>query len=241
MSTWAKQTEGEGSGGLEVGGELSRVTTVTFVRHTDVENPDEIFYGRLRGYGLSSIGREQAARTAEVLAEVPVSAVFTSPMLRARQTARIISEPHRLRPKATWLLAEVRTGWQGRPFAELDAIGFDFYSMPLGPREESLASVWSRIDRFTSQVRESYPGGTILAVTHGDICMLARAGYLGLPLETASIRLPHIYSGKGSLTRVQFSSDLSGSPRVDYFDPNGDAPRWSTSWTMLDKRGARID
>src|SRR5687767_3785965 len=203
-------------------------TTVIFVRHTDVENPEEIFYGRLRGYGLSEVGRTQAARTAEILAEVPVTAIYTSPMLRARQTARIIAQPHHLRPKATWLLAEVRTGWQGRPFTELDTIGFDFYSHPLGPGEESLVALWTRIDRFSRQVRDEHPGGTVLAVTHGDICMLARAGYLGLPIEIASIRLPHVYTGKGSLTRVRFSADSTLPPRVDYYDPNGDDTKWAS-------------
>jgi probable phosphoglycerate mutase len=222
---------------------MSNSTVIIFVRHTDVDNPEEIFYGRMRGYGLSELGRRQAGRTAEVLAEEPVSAIYTSPMLRARQTAGVIAEPHRLKPRATWLLAEVKTGWQGRPFTELDAIGFDFYSRPLGPGEETLDLLWARIQRFARQTRQDHPGGTVLAVTHGDIAMVARAGFLGLPIIIGSIRLPHVYAGKGSLTRVRFdpAQEQQEAVSVEYYDPNGDDLRWSSAWVRLNSRGARVD
>jgi broad specificity phosphatase PhoE len=215
-------------------------TTLLFVRHTDVENPHNIFYGRLAGYGLSQLGREQAERSARVLAEEPVAAFYTSPMLRARQTARVLSEPHGLKPRVSWLLAEVRTAWQGRTFDDLDAIEYDFYSRLLHPRDETLPQVWRRITRFTRMVREAHPGGTVVAVTHGDVMMTARAGYVGLPPEVASIRLPQVYSGKGSMTRLDFAPDLGQEmPRsVEYFDPNGDDPYWSRDWVPLDARGA---
>jgi probable phosphoglycerate mutase len=218
-------------------------TTIIFIRHTDVENPEEIFYGRMRGYGLSELGRKQARRTAEVLVEARVSAIYTSPMLRARQTARIIAEPHRLQPKATWLLAEVKTGWQGRPFTELDAIGFDLYSRPLGRGAETLDTLWARIQRFLRQVRQEHNGGTVLAVTHGDIAMVTRAGFVGLPITIGSIRLPHVYAGKGSLTKVRFdpATDRQEPASVEYYDPNGDDPRWSSDWVRLDSDGARVD
>jgi broad specificity phosphatase PhoE len=221
---------------------MANPSTITFIRHADVENPENIFYGRMRGYGLSEVGRREAARTAAVLAEEPVSAIYTSPMLRARQTARIIAEPHRLRPRATWLLAEVKTGWQGRPFAELDMIGFDFYSRPLSPSEETLHALWVRIQRFARKVREEHPGGTVLAVTHGDIAMVARAGFLGMPISIGSIRLPNVYAGKGSLTRVHFNPVAQKEkPVIEYYDPNGDDPRWASAWVRLNSRGARVD
>lgn len=219
------------------------MTVVYFVRHTDVENPQDIFYGRMSGFGLSHLGREQATRTARILAEEKVTALYSSPMLRARQTARIIGEPHKLRPKVTWLLAEIRTGWQGRPFTDLDAIGYDFFSQPLHRRDETLGEIWGRIKEFTEGVRERHAGGVVVAVTHGDVCMVARAGYGGLPMEVASIRVPYVYTGKGSLTRLHFTSDHKETKPVSikYFDPNGSNDIWSRGWVLLDERGARVD
>jgi probable phosphoglycerate mutase len=210
-------------------------TTVIFVRHADVHNPDDILYGRLPRFGLSELGLKQARVTADVLADVEITAFYTSPMLRARQTTRIIAARHpHVEIQQTRLLWEVLTGWQGRPHGELEAIGFNFYDNPLRPGDENLSDIWHRIQEFVQRVRRRYPGGTVVAVTHGDPFALARAGYLGLPIETPSIRLPHPYPGKGSLLRLSFDSPVESLPTcLEYYDPNGDDPKWSRGWVPL--------
>ena len=211
------------------------MTTVIFVRHADVYNPGDVLYGRLPRFGLSELGRKQASVTADVLAPMPVTAFYTSPMLRARQTTQIIAGKHPGVPVCkTQLLTEVLTGWQGRPHDDLDEIGFNFYDNPLRPEDERLPDVWQRIQRFVQRMRHKYMDGTIIAVTHGDLVALARAGYLGLPIEIGSIRLPHPYPGKGGLLRLEFGCDEETYPAsVEYYDPNGEDPRWSTGWVRL--------
>jgi probable phosphoglycerate mutase len=207
-----------------------------------VHNPGEILYGRLPRYGLSALGRRQAEMTASVLAEEAINAFYTSPLLRARQTAAVLRSAH---PGAALhisvLLSEVLTGWQGRPHQDLAAIGFNFYDHPTGPQDESLQDVWARIQRFVGRVRRKHAGEEVVAVTHGDICHLARAGYRGLPIEIASIRMPHPYPGHGSLTRLTFPDDPATiyPTRVEYYDPNGTDPTWSRGWVSLKiERGA---
>ncbi len=56
-----------------------RSTTLYIVRHTDVHNPADILYGRLPRFRLSDLGLQQAERTAQVLAEEPVAAFYSSP------------------------------------------------------------------------------------------------------------------------------------------------------------------
>src|SRR5439155_6685002 len=56
------------------------------VRHCDVENPDSLIYGRLAGFGLSTSGRAQAEQLATYFAGRPISAIYTSPQLRAIET-----------------------------------------------------------------------------------------------------------------------------------------------------------
>lgn len=211
------------------------MTTIIFVRHADVYNPGDILYGRLPRFGLSELGLKQASVTAAVLAPMHVTALYTSPMLRARQTAKIIGGKHPGVPiRKTRLLTEVLTGWQGRPHSDLDEIGFNFYDNPLRPEDERLPDVWQRIQRYVERMRHQYPGGSIIAVTHGDLVALARASYMGLPIEIGSIRLPHPYPGKGTLLRLKFGRSEGTYPiSVDYYDPNGEDPRWSTGWVSL--------
>ncbi len=214
-------------------------TVLLLVRHTDVHNPADVLYGRLPRYRLSDLGRQQAEVTASVLAEMPVNAIYSSPQMRARQTARILAAAHSgLKVHISKLLDEVRTSWQGTPASELEKIGFNFYGNPLHETDERLDELWARMQKFVRRTRARHKGETVVAVSHGDPVILARAGYLGLPLTIESIRLPFVYPGKGSLTRLTFASDEDTYPvSVEYYDPNSDDPTWSQGWVKLGPSG----
>ena len=66
-------------------------TDILFIRHAEVMNPDNVFYARLARFKLSEQGLKDAEAAAAALAEEPLAAIYTSPMLRAKQTARIIA------------------------------------------------------------------------------------------------------------------------------------------------------
>ncbi len=221
----------------ELSAKSSPPAIIYIVRHTDVHNPADILYGRLPRFGLSEIGRKQAWVTAEVLAGVPVSAFYTSPMLRARQTTGVLASRHPGVPihVSQWL-NEVRTGWQGRPHAELEQIRFDFYNRRIYLHDEGLDAIWARISRFVRRVRRAHQGEVVVAVTHGDIFAVSRAGFTGLPIDISSIRLPHPYPGKGALLKLTFTDAQSALPDlVEYYDPNGEDPRWSEGWAVLER------
>lgn len=214
----------------------SSPTIVYIVRHTDVQNPNDILYGRLPRFGLSPLGRTQAEHTAEVLANIPIDVFYSSPMLRARQTIATIAAKHPGVPvHISSLLNEVKTGWQGRPHADLEKIRFDFYNQPVYVHDEGLESLWARVSRFVKRVRRAHAGQSILAVTHGDIFAIARAGFRGLPIHITSIRLPHPYPGKGGILKLTFNHANQAAPdKIEYYDPNGSDPAWSSGWAVLE-------
>ncbi len=193
------------------------------VRHGAVHNPQQLFYGRLPRFPLSAQGQAQAQATARFLAAFPVTALYTSPRLRARQTARIIQAYHPQRPlRVSSLLDEVRTGWQGAPASAIPE-PLNLYDPPYHPDDETIAAVFARLDRFVRRVRRRHPGGTVVAVSHADPIAILTAGYAGRPLILASLRGP-FYPPLASVTCLEFALDAS-RPVITVFDPAGTAER----------------
>ncbi len=84
---------------------MSPETTVWLVRHGYVHNPNKIIYGRLPRFRLSERGVEEARAAGRMMSEMTLHAAYSSPLLRARQTAREILAFHpqlRLRQSAAF-------------------------------------------------------------------------------------------------------------------------------------------
>lgn len=66
-------------------------TTIHFIRHGKVYNPDHLLYERLPNFHLSDRGLRMAQATGKYLAENPatntISAVYSSPLDRTKETA----------------------------------------------------------------------------------------------------------------------------------------------------------
>ena len=69
-------------------------TTINFVRHGKVYNPNHVLYERLPGFHLSTSGRRMAETTGRYIAASPqlntATAVYSSPLDRTRETADAI-------------------------------------------------------------------------------------------------------------------------------------------------------
>ncbi len=188
--------------------------TIILVRHgvTDATG------SRLGGHtdaSLNAEGERQAEATAARLAHLPIAAVYSSPIVRTRETAVIVGKPHGLFPKTSRGLIEVDYGdWTDRPLKEL--------------RKESL---WSTIQSAPSRV--TFPGGgsiramqahavdaieaiaeahgddeVVLAVSHADVIKALLAQMLGLGLDS----FQRIVVGPASTSVVHLSS--GGAPMV---------------------------
>ncbi len=162
---------------------MTHTTEILLMRHAQVDNPHNILYGRLPGFGLSKEGMANAHLAARALKREKLSAVFTSPQKRARQTAQIIAAPHTaLKICRSHQLMEVGTPYQGKPAQQLAHLKEDFYT-GTGCGYEQPADVVARLRRFVDKARKKYTGGKTVAVTHGDVITFALVWALGLPLE----------------------------------------------------------
>jgi broad specificity phosphatase PhoE len=82
-----------------------------FVRHGESEaNVQHVISNRASPFALTERGREQAKALAEKLKEIPFTAIFSSPILRAHETTEILSEPFHLPYQVTEALREYDCG-----------------------------------------------------------------------------------------------------------------------------------
>lgn len=191
------------------------------LRHAEVYNPKDIVYARLPRFGLSAKGREQAALAGHFLSSRPISAIYSSPMLRARQTARIVAQSHPLVPfHLARSLLEVKTGYQGSPNTILKP-GFSFYDPLKSPGDETMEEVLQRLLRFARIIVRRHAGQTVLLVSHADPIAILRLGLEGTALTVANLHNT-VYPARASLLQVQV--EAWPSPRLTYFDIPGEGP-----------------
>jgi broad specificity phosphatase PhoE len=170
--------------------ELYGHLTVYFARHAEAANRREILYGRLPRVDLSANGREQAAALAEAMAQLPLEAIYSSPLLRARKTAVAIAAHHPGVPLIrSSLLLENRHPLEGRPQAEVAKLGDRAYDSDiLGATGETLVDLRDRLVQFLRRVVRSHPDGVVAAVAHADPLAALRVHLLGKELSVARLR-----------------------------------------------------
>jgi probable phosphoglycerate mutase len=206
--------------------DMSQPTRVSFVRHGQVENPEYIFYGRRPYFKLSAPGLREAGNAARRLQHLPLAAVFSSPLLRARQTAReILKLQPQLRLRISGLLTEVLSVYEGGTAREVDMRRGDIYSGAPAAFEQP-ADIFRRIQQFMASVRKKYPGQHTAAITHGDIIVFmvlwakGRALTPGNKLRLTGVGISGGYPANGSITTFTYMTDNPEErPRVSYLKP----------------------
>jgi len=201
-------------------------SVLSLVRHGHVLNPKDVFYGRLPGFRLSEKGRKQARFAAAALQHRELAAIFSSPLLRARQTAREILRYHPgLKLKISTCLNEIYTPFEGFPAAAVDKRRGDVYTGTAPPFEQP-ADVVQRVQKFAARAFKSFPGRHIAAVTHGDIIVFMVLWARGQPLTAAGKQnltpfgITDGYPAPGSVTTFScLSASPHARPKVSYFKP----------------------
>jgi broad specificity phosphatase PhoE len=197
-------------------------TRLLFVRHAEVHNPHNVVYGRLPRFGLSVRGREQAQLIAECLADEPVTAIYTSPLLRARQTAAAIAAQHPGVPlRRNALLAELRTGWQGTPNKEVPK-GTSFYVDRKHPDDEVVEDVLARQQRLVRLLLRRHRDQTVICVGHADpIAVLAL--WAGGETVTPKLLQEPLAPARGAVLIFEYPTP-DALPILSYWNPQPPEP-----------------
>ncbi len=193
-------------------------TTILLIRHADVFNPDNVIYGRLPHFRLSDYGQYFARKTATHLANMPIAAFYTSPLLRALQTTRILAAPHAGVPvRSTSRLSEVRSSWQGTRYNDLPP-DKTVYDLRREPTDESIDDVWQRMSATVRALAQQHADQTVACVSHGDPIKIATLGFQGRTLDGSAVREPD--PARCSVTSLTFHAGAD-KPAVAYEDVVG--------------------
>lgn len=149
---------------------------------------------KLAGYTpdvhLNERGQSQAQALAEALKEVPIKAIYSSPLERATETATPIATIRGLEVQIEAGLLETNVGkWQGRSLAALRLqkawkVVQHAPSRAQFPEGETFYECQARIVAALDSISRRYkPQDIIATVFHADPIKLAVAHYLGLPLD----------------------------------------------------------
>jgi probable phosphomutase (TIGR03848 family) len=164
-------------------------TKLVLVRHAVTEQTGPVLTGRGPGVDLSDAGRHQAKALGERLAEVPVAAVYASPIERTTQTAEAVAAHHGLSVRELAGVVEADYGeWTGGKLSDLAKT--DLWktvqrapSRARFPGGESLAGMQARMVAALEVVVADHPGAVVVVVSHADPIKAAVAHYTGLHLD----------------------------------------------------------
>jgi len=160
-------------------------TIVHLLRHGEVHNPDKILYGRLPGYYLSELGKEMAQRAAQTLANRDITAVISSPLERAQETAAPIANVHKLEIATDPNLLEAENIFQGQRVAVGDGALRDPKSWrhlynPIRPSwGEPYKQIANRMQQAVEDARLLARGHEVVLVSHQLPIWVARMAFEG--------------------------------------------------------------
>jgi probable phosphoglycerate mutase len=189
-------------------------TTILLVRHGQTPTTGRLLPGQAPGLHLSDDGKKQAEAAAARIQKLKrVTAIYASPLERARETAMPIGRVRGLAVRIERGLMDLDVGkWTGE---RLDKVskrpewstvqrhpsGFRF------PDGESFMEMQARLTDTLARLVERHRGGVVVAVSHADPIKAVVAHALGMHLDL----FQRLNVSPGSITTIAYAS---GPPMV---------------------------
>jgi len=191
--------------------------SIIFLRHGQAKNNIErILTGRTPGIPLTEKGIDQAEKAAKFLEDMDISAIYSSPIERARHTAEIVGKHNSLDVVIDDRLIELDMGkFTGVPYDEIFTthgnVFMKFYNGELEIAHngvETFSEVKKRILGIVDHVIENHPDQNVVLVTHMDpikamlstVVDLTAENLFELIIANASLNIFREYKRKFSIS-----------------------------------------
>ena len=150
---------------------------IIFLRHAQAKNNVErILAGRTEGFPLTQAGLQQAEKIAKFLKPLEISTIYSSPIERAMNTAKIAAKNLNLEVKTDPRLTEIEMGMFSGMFYEdmftkYGNVFLKFYQdNPIIEENgvETFSNVKKRVLDIVNYCSKEHKGQNVLLVTHMD-------------------------------------------------------------------------
>jgi len=202
------------------------MTNIYLVRHGQTAwNKEEIFRGR-SDVPLNDTGLREAELAGEFFRGLEIDAVYSSPLLRALETARKIASVLHLDVNPLPGIIDMSFGiWEGQPLEEVKRNDGERYRIwrdephvLVLPKGESLDEVRARSMAALEEVIRSHLGKNVILVSHRVINKVILCGVLGLDnshfwqiaQDTTAINLIQYREGRYVLSFMNETCHLKG-------------------------------
>jgi probable phosphoglycerate mutase len=204
--------------------------TLLFIRHGQTTwNVEHLLPGQLPGVLLNEAGHAQAERLAEALKILPVTAIISSPLERARDTADYLARVRELPVLIEDDLKDTDVGpWAGKNYNELrkvDAAWKEYVRDPLTAPEgvENFLQVQQRVVAAVERwLKREETGNYAAFVAHADVIKLLLAYYMGFETGRAGL----LFIDNASVSIVELEQEqrphvvaIGWSPRPGWLTP----------------------
>ena len=204
---------------------------IIFLRHAQAENNTKrILAGRTEGVPLTKTGIEQAERIAKYLASIDISAIYSSPIERAKHTAEIVAKNCSLDVVLDERLTEINMGKFTRMnyddmFAKYGNIFLKFYENDpvISEHEvETFPDVQKRVLEMVDHVLKKHNNENVILVTHMDPIKSMLAKVMNLVPKT----LFELIIANASLTIIKEQDKIFSLSAINAMNVD----RYSQTW-----------
>jgi probable phosphoglycerate mutase len=165
------------------------MTKFLLIRHATNYTVGKRIAGRMAGVSLNEEGQEQANKLAHRLKDLPISAIYSSPLERAIETAEPLAATLGKEVKVNEDFLEINFGnWTNLTIEELEKdatfqLYNSFRSFTEIPGGELMVEAQVRVIKGLKKLCIQHPNETVAVFSHGDLVKAAVAYYAGIPLD----------------------------------------------------------
>jgi probable phosphoglycerate mutase len=198
------------------------MTRFLLIRHATNNTVGKRFAGRIAGVHLNEEGQAQAQQLASRLSSLPISALYSSPLERAVETAAPLAAALNLQTITREDFLEMELGeWTDTTFADLAGepvfkLFNTFRSCTRIPGGETMFEAQVRMINGLQKLAVQHPDQTVAVFGHADPIKAAIAFFAGIPLDLfqrieiapASVSVVELYEETARIMLLNHTGDI---------------------------------